>query len=202
MSKKTIELDDYERANLLWLLRAIGYPHDPDQPAVKPFDSANTGDWVGQVASKLGAFDDPPKYRANATLEVLKRSVEFFLKDNDSLIQMWDQQERFMKLLQKERGFPEFPTDITSKKGQKFLKDITHHVMDELFEAGQHLKNSKSHRATLIPEIDRAAYVEELVDALHLFFELCIAAGVSVDELKEAYLKKGEVNFNRIRNGY
>lgn len=121
---------------------------------------------------------------------------------NDRLQQMWEQQTEFMKLLQQERGFPAFPTDITSKQGQQFLDGITFHVMKELFEAGLHLKNSKSHRATEIKEMDREAYKEELVDALHLFFEICIAAGISLEELHEAYMKKGEVNFDRIRNGY
>jgi len=120
----------------------------------------------------------------------------------DRLDRMWKQQEDFMRLLQQKRGFPEFPTDISSKLGQKFLKDITHHLMDELFEAGQHLKNAKSHRATLVPEVDREAFKEELVDALHLYFELVIASGIELDELVEAYLLKGRTNVNRIENGY
>lgn len=122
--------------------------------------------------------------------------------DEDYLVKMWLQQEAFMRLLQEKREFPEFPVDISDKKGQKTLKDITHHVMDELFEASQHLKNAKSHRATLVPEIDRDAYVEELVDALHLYVELVIASGISLDELVDAYLKKGEVNTKRILDGY
>ncbi len=121
---------------------------------------------------------------------------------DDRLTKMWTQQESFMRLLQEKRGFPDFPTDISSKAGQKFLKDISHHIMDELFEATQHLKNAKSHRATLVPEIDREAFKEELVDALHLYFELAIAAGISLDELIQTYMKKGEVNFERIRGGY
>jgi NTP pyrophosphatase (non-canonical NTP hydrolase) len=120
----------------------------------------------------------------------------------DRLEVMWNQQHEFMVLLQKHRGFPVFPTDITSKKGQQFLKDIRNHLMEELFEAGQHLRNSKSHRATNIPDIDREAYKEELVDALHLYFELVIASGVSLDELHEAYMKKGDVNHQRILNNY
>ena len=120
----------------------------------------------------------------------------------DDLKIMWDQQERFMRLLQEKRGFPEFPTDLASKKGQQFLKDIRNHLMEELFEAGQHLKNSKSHRVTEIPDVDRDAYKEELVDVLHLYFELVIASGISREELVDAYLKKGRTNDERIRNGY
>lgn len=115
---------------------------------------------------------------------------------------MWDQQVEFMKLLQEKRGFPEFPTDLSTKKGQQFLKDIRNHLMEELFEAGQHLKNAKSHRVTDIPQVDREAYKEELVDALHLFFELVIASGISREEMFEAYMKKGDVNFERIKGSY
>lgn len=120
----------------------------------------------------------------------------------DRLKEMWDQQYEFMQLLQKKRGFPEFPVDITSKSGQKFLKSITHECMGELFEANQELKNSKGHRATEINEIDRGAYVEELVDSLHFFFEIVIASGVTLDELYSSYIKKGEINTSRIENGY
>lgn len=121
---------------------------------------------------------------------------------DDKLKNMWDQQDSFMCLLKQKRGFPEFPTDITSKKGQQFLKDIRNHLMEELFEAGQHLKNAKSHRVTELPEVDREAYVEELVDALHLYFELVIASGISLDELYDSYMKKGDTNFERINDGY
>lgn len=120
----------------------------------------------------------------------------------DKFSTMWSQQEDFMKLLQKKRGFPNFPVDMTTKEGQKLLKDITHHMMDELFEAAQHLKNAKSHRATELPHVDRDAYKEELADALHLFFELVIASGISIDELYDTYIAKGIINVSRINGGY
>ena len=120
----------------------------------------------------------------------------------DRLAQMFDQQEGFMRLLQEKRGFPTFPTDLASKKGQQCLKDIRTHMMEELFEAGQHLKNAKSHRATELPDVDRAAYVEELVDALHLYLELAIASGIEPDELFRAYMRKGDINTRRINEGY
>lgn len=118
------------------------------------------------------------------------------------LRKMWDQQREFMQLLQERRGFPEFPVDITSKEGQRFLRSVTFDTIEELIEANQHLKNRKAHRATDLPEFDRAKYVEELVDALHFFFEIAIASGVSMDELYHAYLDKGEVNETRIKSGY
>lgn len=119
-----------------------------------------------------------------------------------SLHKMWDQQVEFMRLLQKKRNFPEFPVDLSSKKGQQFLNDIRNHLMEELFEAGQHLKNAKSHRVTELPQVDRDAYKEELADVLHLYFELLIASGITLDEIVETYMTKGEINVARINNNY
>ena len=120
----------------------------------------------------------------------------------DKLKEMWLQQEQFMDLLRNHRNFPEYPVDLTSKSGQKFLKGITHECMHELFEANQALKNSKDHRATDVKDFDREHYVEELVDALHYFFEIAILSNVQVDELYSAYMKKGNINIERIKNGY
>lgn len=121
---------------------------------------------------------------------------------NDRIEAMWRQQEGFMRLLQERRGFPQFPADISSKEGQRFLKDIRNHIMEELYEAGQHLKNAKTHRVTEIPDVDRDAYKEELVDALHLYIELVIASGISLEELYDAYIRKGIVNEQRILGDY
>jgi hypothetical protein len=134
--------------------------------------------------------------------EVFRDPPSFGEASGDRLARMWDDQVSFMRLLQEKRGFPEFPTDISSKTGQKFLKDIRNHIMEELFEAGQHLKNAKSHRATEIPEVDREAYKEELVDAQKLLLELIIASGITLDEFVEAFTKKGEINTHRILGSY
>lgn len=120
----------------------------------------------------------------------------------DKLQEMWKQQYDFMKLLQKRRNFPSFPVDMSTKSGQKFLKGITHECMHELFEANLLLKNSKDHRLTDIKEFNKEEYVEELVDALHYFFEIVICSGITLEELHSSYLKKGEVNINRIENDY
>jgi len=120
----------------------------------------------------------------------------------DKLQEMWEQQKKFMELLQERRDFTKFPVDMTSKSGQKLLKGITHECMHELFEANQMLKNSKDHRVTDIKDFDREGYAEELADALHYFFEIAILSGISMDELVEAYIKKGLKNIRRIENGY
>ena len=121
---------------------------------------------------------------------------------SDRFVEMWNQQKSFMDLLVKERGFPQFPVDLSTKVGQKFITDTMHHCTDELHEARQHLKNAKTHRLTQVTDIDRSAYLEELNDAFHLFLEVVIASGFSIDELFESYIEKGKVNVERIVKGY
>ncbi len=121
---------------------------------------------------------------------------------SDKLELMLEQQLEFMNLLKETRGFPNFPVDLTSKDGQKLLKTISFEAMGELFEAVQHLKNSKAHRATEVSELNREEYLEELTDCLHYFFEIVLASGISSDELFDAYMKKGQINFERIKKGY
>lgn len=120
----------------------------------------------------------------------------------NQLEMMWDQQEHFVKLLQQKRQFPDYPIDISTKSGQQFIDGLNYHIMKELFESGQHLKNCKSHRSTEITDFDFEAYVEELTDSFHLLIEMCIYAGISREKFVEVYMKKGEKNRDRINSGY
>ena len=120
----------------------------------------------------------------------------------DKLCQMWKQQDDFMRLLTEKRDFPTFPVELTTKSGQKFIADTVHHCADELHEARQHLKNSKAHRASDVSGIDTEAYLEELVDAQHLLFEVVIASGFSMEDFFKKYIAKGAVNVERINSGY
>jgi hypothetical protein len=120
----------------------------------------------------------------------------------DKLEQMYEHQREFIDLLQKMRGHPPIPFDLSDKKSQQMLRNLAYECMGELFEANILLKNSKSHRATQITEFDRESYLEELTDVLHYFLGIVICSGVSVDELFEKFMKKGETNFTRIKTGY
>jgi len=120
----------------------------------------------------------------------------------DKLEKMYNQQRDFNVLLRDEREMPDFPLDLSEKKNQQILKGLAHECMHELFEANHLLKNSKAHRVTEVKDFDRESYKEELVDALHYFFGIVIYSGISVDELYEAFMKKGEVNVRRVKSGY
>lgn len=117
------------------------------------------------------------------------------------LEKMWEQQEDFMRLLQKKRGFPNFPVDLSSKEGQRLLKNISYECGDELHEARQHLKQ-KDHRISDVGNVDREKYVEELADSIHYLLEIVIASGISLEEIYEKYMQKGAVNTARIEGGY
>jgi len=124
------------------------------------------------------------------------------MSSDDKLDQMHKQQAEFNKLLVKERQLPDFPLDLSEKASQIYLKTLAHECMHELFEANYLLKNSKAHRTTNVGEFDREAYKEELCDALHYFFGILNYSGISSQELFDAYMKKGEVNIQRIKSGY
>ena len=121
---------------------------------------------------------------------------------SDKLEQMYRHQQDFIELLQQMRGHPPVPFNLNDKKCQQQLRHLAYECMGELFEANILLKNSKSHRATQITEFDRESYLEELTDVLHYFLGIVICSGISVDELFEKFMKKGETNFTRIKTGY
>lgn len=120
----------------------------------------------------------------------------------DRLQQIFDEQEAFMHLLQHKRGFPDFPVNLDSKESQKQLKLIAYDAMGELHEAVAELKNSKDHRATTLDSVDRAAFIEEIVDTVKFVTEIMVLAGVSSDEFFDAFLAKTHINTQRIEEGY
>lgn len=120
----------------------------------------------------------------------------------NKLEKMFEQQKLFMNLLQEKRKFPDFPFDLSKKENQKFIKDISYEAVGELFEAIQHLKNSKMHRSTELPHLKREEYLEEIVDCVHYIFEILIMSGFDCEEFYDAYIKKGEINTKRILNDY
>lgn len=118
------------------------------------------------------------------------------------LTELFQAQENFMKLLQEKRNFPQHPIDLSTKAGQRFVKEISHDCMHEMFEAIQLLVDSKPHRNTLVGTFDREAFLEELADVLHYFLEISILVGITPVELYKAYMKKGTINFARILENY
>lgn len=115
---------------------------------------------------------------------------------------MFRQQSEFMELLKLHRKFTDWPVDITTKAGQQACRDASLGGIEEWFEALKHLKNWKSHRVSDVNQVDRAAFLLEMCDSLHYFIEVLLLAGISEDELYDAYMKKGDINKQRIIGDY
>lgn len=50
----TVQLNKYQRDNLLWLLNCCGFC----SPALEPLNFCNSGDWLGEIGYMLA--DDKP----------------------------------------------------------------------------------------------------------------------------------------------
>jgi hypothetical protein len=121
----------------------------------------------------------------------------------DRLERMFALREKFMEAIRDKRGaYGEWPIDLGDKKSQQLIREITLKGVEEMFEALGELKNWKSHRLTENREVNREAFLEEIVDAFNYFFAVLILAGVNADELFTAYEKKDAVIHDRLNNGY
>lgn len=124
--------------------------------------------------------------------------------NNEKLEEMFFLREKFMDAMrQSGRGYlVQWPIDMKEKKSQQLLREITLKGIEELFEALSELKNWKSHKLTENPEIDREAFLEEIVDALNYFFAVLILSGFSAEDLYQSYKKKDLVIHERLKNNY
>ena len=122
----------------------------------------------------------------------------------DKLNSMFELRKAFIRHIEavKPGSYPEWPVDITSKASQQLVRDLALKGVEEMFEALGHLKNWKPHRDTDNPEVDRAEFLEEVVDAFNYFLSMLILVGISAEDLYEAYVKKDKKIHNRLESGY
>ena len=122
----------------------------------------------------------------------------------NNLQKVFGLREKFMIALEtsKPGSYPAWPVNIAEKKSQQTLRDTALKGVEEMFEALQHLKNWKPHRETEDSEFDRAAFLEEVVDAFNYFLSVLVLVGVDDEEFFEAYKKKHDVILARLRTGY
>lgn len=104
----------------------------------------------------------------------------------DKLEHIFAQQEKFDRELAARRGL-EF--DLSTWVQKEVLA-----IMVELAE----LLDEINYKWWKTPHpVDQDAVKEELADVLHFFISLCLKAGLTADELYEAYLAKNAENFRR-----
>lgn len=119
----------------------------------------------------------------------------------DKLEDVFERQVAFMEELRANDKLPEWPVDLSTKMGQRLIKETIFNAIEELCEASFTLKN-RMHKLSDDRAVDMDHFKEELGDAFAYFLEVCILSGISAHELYEEYRRKNGVVFERIRNGY
>lgn len=120
---------------------------------------------------------------------------------SDRLEEIFTKQTEFMELLRQNDRMPEWPIDLTTKPGQRLIKETVWNLVEELAEASFTLKN-RMHRLTDARLIDEEHYREELGDAFAFFVEICILSGISPEDLHREYVRKNAVVKERLERGY
>ena len=123
------------------------------------------------------------------------------LDKDDMLERAWKLQTDFMEELKSNDRMPEWPVDLTSKPGQRLIKETIFNLCEELFEASYTLKN-KMHRLTDARLVDMDHYREEIGDAFAYLMEVCILSGITPSDLFHEYLRKNKIVMERIQKGY
>ncbi len=121
--------------------------------------------------------------------------------ENDMLEQAFARQRAFMDELVANDKLPTYPIDLSSKGGQRLIKEMVFNCIEELCEASYTLKN-RGHRITDDRTVDLTHYREELGDAFAFFLEICIMSGMSPAELFDEYSRKNAVVLERLQKGY
>lgn len=119
----------------------------------------------------------------------------------DKLDKAFALQREFMDMLVEHDKFPEYPVDLTSKLGQRFVKECAFNLIEELMEASFTLKN-RQHKLSEDTEVDYAHFKEELGDAFAYFMEICHLCNITADDLYEEFRRKNQIVRRRLQEGY
>lgn len=119
----------------------------------------------------------------------------------DMLATAFKFQQEYMDMLVEHDRLPEYPIDLTTKYGQRLIKECAFNCIAELMEATVTLKN-KMHRLTDDTAVDLPHYREELGDAFAFFMEICILSGMCSADLYNEFIRKNAIVRKRLTDGY
>ena len=146
-------------------------------------------------------MSDPISSPGMTDLMISPEEIEKLDCRADKLEQIFVKQCELMDQFILADKLPEAPVDVTSKSGQRLIKELIWAMVEEMAEASFILKN-RSHRFTDHTDVDYAHFKEELADALAYFIEICVYSGIGPDDLFQEYIAKNATVKARIKNGY
>jgi NTP pyrophosphatase (non-canonical NTP hydrolase) len=126
---------------------------------------------------------------------------DFAATGADKLEKAFILQREFMDLLVENDKLPEYPVDLSTKPGQRLIKETVWNMVEELAEASFTLKN-RMHKLSDDSVVDFEHYREELGDAFAFLMEVCLLSGISATDLYEEYRRKNQVVRQRLQDGY
>jgi hypothetical protein len=119
----------------------------------------------------------------------------------DKLDKAFMLQAEFMTMLVENDKLPEYPVDLSTKPGQRLIKETVWNMVEELAEASFTLKN-RMHKLSDDSDVDFAHYKEELGDAFAFFLEICHLSGITAEDLYVEYARKNAIVRKRLQEGY
>lgn len=119
----------------------------------------------------------------------------------DKLDKIFAKQREFVDMLVEHDKFPEYPVDLTTKPGQRLVKEVAFNMIEELMEASFTLKN-RQHKLSDDTELDFAHFLEELGDAMAYFIEIMIVCDITPEQLYAEYDRKNAIVKKRLTDGY
>jgi len=95
---------------------------------------------------------------------------------------------------------PDLPLDPHTFEGQRRIRAIIYRITEELYEAGNCLRN-KAWKTSQVPcDVDH--FLEEISDAVHFIFQLYLELGLTAEDFTNLYFRKAKVNDFRQRTNY
>lgn len=95
---------------------------------------------------------------------------------------------------------PPLPLDPNTFEGQRRMRAIIYRITEELYEAGNCLRN-KAWKTSQVP-VDYDHFLEEMSDAVHFVIQLYIELGLTAQDFADLYFRKSKVNEFRQRSNY
>lgn len=97
--------------------------------------------------------------------------------------------------------------NMTKQQKAAYIKEMMIWTIDELGEALHELPYAKTwskkyDKEDYDMEKQNQLFKEEMIDALHFFFNIFVCLGVTEEEIVKMYKQKNQINHDRQDNGY